>query len=69
MYRFLEVAGAGLIVALIGTVLLLKTSRKRITPEQDADGCKVKQLFPDPNDPDYAIDRDNLPTWKEVQNN
>lgn len=48
-----------------------KISRKKITPEQDADGCKIRQLYPAENDPEYAQFKDNKPDWKpkRAQNN
>lgn len=63
MIHFLEVAGIGLLVAVIGTVMLLKKNDDGKVQET-SDGGNVVELYPHPDDPEYYQDRDNTPTWK-----
>lgn len=67
MHLFLTIA-AGLVVLSVGLICMAIWSTEK-DPEEEKDN--VRQLYPDPNDPDYAIDRDNKPSWKpkQAQNN
>jgi len=59
----------GLVV--LGTgMLLLAFYSKTPDPSEEENG-KVRQLYPDKDDPDYAYDNDNTPIWKlkRAQNN
>lgn len=66
MHFFLTIA-AGLVVLSVGMICMAiwGTGKDPIEEEKD----NVRQMYPAPDDPDYAIDKDNVPTWKEVQNN
>ena len=45
--------------------VIWKVSRKQMTEKEErAESGKVRQLFPDPDDPEYSIGKDNKPSWK-----
>lgn len=62
MHLFLCVL-AGLIVLSVGMIVMAIYSHKEGPDEEEQLG-NVRQMYPDPNDPEYSQNRDNIPDWK-----